>query len=228
MLYRSTPYVIYGALAVLCVISIQASALLGTLPNGQTMEDVIPSLRVAHLLGMSGMILTQGLSEYALRDFWNVLGKAQAVSLGDRASITKLIWHFLRHHTLALVGAQVVVGVAVGALAYLLWSRYDLASLAGPLEMRLFATTLVGYGLLSLGFFGCGFLTVLNQPSTATKAIGIVIAVQLVAATIFGQLGGPFATAYGLVLGGLCLTLLSFAAFSTIFDQVEYAIYQAF
>lgn len=228
VLYRSTPYVVYGALTVLCVISIQASSLFGTLPAGQTIEDVLGSLRVAHLLGMSGMILTQGLTEYALRDFWKVLDAAQSVSLGDHQSIRDLIWSFLRRHTMALVVAQIVTSATVGAIAYFLWSRYDLEAIAGPLDMKLFATTLLGYGLLSLGFFGCSFLTVLNQPSTATKAIGVVILVQLVAGFIFGQIGGPAATAIGLVLGGLCLTILSFTAFFSIFDQVEYAIYQAF
>lgn len=228
LLYRAMPFLCYGVLSVQYVIIGQYIGQVGRRPLDMTEDTVLAVLAAVHLLGLAAMVLTQGITEFALRSFWSTIRAAGNITLADRATLRMLVASQLQRHLTMLVVAQVVVSVAVGFVAIWAWQRFNLAPVWGELMPNLLIGSLVAYGLLAWGFFGCSFLITFSQPWTAVRALAVAISVQVVAGVACALLFGFQAAIIGSVAGAAVLVVLAMRGFFSILPKVDYAIYSAF
>lgn len=229
ILYHATPYLSYGALAVLYVLVGQGNGWLARLPAGWARSQVVAAVEMAHLVSLAALVLNQGITEYALRSFWPLIRAAQRqVVVGDQRSTSAAIWRFLRGAERALLITQGAVALALAASALWLWDRADLTPTLGPLVPAVLLTSLLGYSLLAWGLLGCGFLVTLARPWLAARALLIATIVQCAGSLLLSQVGTFETATVGTVIGGACLVLLTHLTIARMLRQGDYVLYQAF
>ena len=229
LLYHATPYLSYGALAVMYVLVVQGNGWLARLPAGWTRPQAVSAVEIAHLVSLATLVLTQGITEYALRSFWPVIQAVQRqVVAGDQRAISAAVWRFLHRAERMLLLAQGALALLLAGLAVWLWRIADLTPLLGSIVPVVMLANLLGYSLLAWGLLGCSFLVTLARPWLAARALLIASIVQAGSSLLLGQVG-TFETAMGgTVIGGACLVLLTQSALARLLQQGDYALYQAF
>jgi hypothetical protein len=229
LLYNATPYLIYGALAVIYVFLGQLNGWVGSVPAGWTRDQAIAALNVAHLLSLVTVVVSQGVAEYALRIFWNVMRSAQSqVGICDYATIRATVQLFLRRHLRIVLLSQMLAALAMAALAQWLWAHYPMQALLGPLNMPMLAICLAGYSFLAWGLFGCSFAVTVTQPWLTVRTLLAALVIGFVAGLLLSQLAGFELSVVGTVVGGACLVLSARQMLARLLDRIDYLLYQAF
>jgi hypothetical protein len=229
LFYKALPYLSYGILSVVYVLTGQLCGWSGSLPKGWYWDAAIKALNIAHLLGLMTLVLSQGITEAALQNFWNTMFKAQKqVAFNDYATITKSVWGFLNRYLRSLLLSQLLIALSLIGLTLWGWEKFHLDVTFGPLLMPMFLWILIGYGLLAWGLFECGLLLTLAQPWRAVKALLISTGVQLVSGLTLGWVISFEASSLSVIFGGVCLVLLTHLGLSRLLSPASFGLYQAF
>jgi hypothetical protein len=229
LLYHATPYLSYGALAVVYVLVGPGGSWFVRLPAGWQRSQAVAAVEVAHLIGLATLVLSQGIVEYAIRSFWHTIRAAQMHAvIGNPRETSAAIHCFLRRNESMLLLGQGGIALALGALTIWLWPVVKQTLWLGPLVPQLVLPTLVGYSLLAWGLFGCGFLVTLAYPWLAARALLIAMTIQIASSLLLGQAGTFETVTLGTVVGGASLVILTRWSIADLLQQSDYQLYQAF
>jgi len=229
LLYHATPYLCYGGLTVMYVLIGQTIGWYAQLPSGWTRSEAVVAVEIAHLIGLTALVLNQGIVEYALRSFWHTIRSAQRqVILGDGYGSRTALRRFLRRSTMMLLVGQSVVGLGLVALAIWLWPAAGLTPLLGPIVPSVLLVSLSGYGFLAWGLLGCSILVMLAHPWQAVGTLLIAMVVQLTSSLILSRLSTIEMASLSSVIGGAALVLLTHVSITCRLRQSDYELYQAF
>jgi hypothetical protein len=229
LLYGAIPYLCYGILSVLYIVVGQVGGWSGSLGDGWTRQQALASLNNVHLFGLATLVLSQGLSRYAMRSFWDVMRSAQGqITAGDQETIGALIRQFLLRHQRRLLLVQLSIAIILAIAALWCWQFFSLEVSFGPLMPSMLWISLVGYSLLAWGLFSCSFLVMLSQPWLAVRALAIAVAIQFVGGMVLQMIWGLEASVAGMIIGGCCLVGVTQWTLSRMLRRSDYALYQAF
>jgi hypothetical protein len=99
LLYGSLLYVWYGLASVAYILLGQIGGWIGPLAPGWTRAEATAALNAVHVLGLVTLVLSQGLSEFALHSFWRaVRAIQQRIMIGQQATINAEVWQFLTRY----------------------------------------------------------------------------------------------------------------------------------
>jgi hypothetical protein len=229
LLYRATPYMAYGALAVIYLLVEQINGWLARLPADWPRSQAVAAVDMAHLISLAALVLSQGSIEYALRTFWPLMYSTQVQTVfNDQQAATRAMWCFLGRAERRLLVAHCVIAIALAALALWLWQALALTALLGPLLPKVLLMSLLGYSALAWGLFGCSFLVTLSQPWCTVRALLIATIVQIASSLVLGQIGTFETAMMSTVIGGAVLVILTQLSIARLHRQASYALYQAF
>lgn len=229
MVYKALPYVMYGGLLIVYVTIGQYGTWLADLPLGWNPVQVASAPDIYYYLGTAAVLLTLGISEHALHDFWQVIpATQQKVGVKDEMAIRGSLWQFLIRHVKRLVIAQVVINVVIGGAAALIWDSYHLSASFGPLMPTMLVASLVGYGLLAVGFLGCAILVTLTRAWLAAFAMFVAIITQSIVTMTLGPLINFDPLIAGVIVGGLCFVTVVYLLLAKLLRRADYVLYQVY
>ncbi|NWJ94353.1 MAG: hypothetical protein HXX20_01075 [Chloroflexi bacterium] len=227
--YKALPYLGYGTFSVGYVLTGQLCGWTGSLPEGWFWDNAIKTLTLVHLLGLMSLVLSQGVTESALQSFWNTMFKIQKeVAFNDYSAITRSVWSFLKRYLRLLLLCQFLIALFLIGFGTWAWPELGLDLIFGPLHMPMLLAVLLGYSLLAWGLFECGLLLTLAQPWVAVRALLIATGVQLVSGVTLGWVSSFEVSVVSVVIGGICLVLLTHQGLSRLLSPASYGLYQAF
>jgi len=184
LVYEAAPYFAYGSLYMVFILIPHLLGWFGVLGMGQERGWALSSVEVGLVLSLPPLILSSGIAEHALRQFWLQARAAQPITPGSDPRrfgfvLTELYRRQLERYLMVLAGtsamAYVVFQLALGSGLLASWLR--LSNLNAT--MFFFYISLIIYGLLGWGQFNGAFCVTLGRPALALRAvllgIGIVV-----------------------------------------------------
>lgn len=229
LFYKALPYLCYGALPVIYVLTSQVGGWLGRLLPGWTAPQAVAALNIAHFLGLGTLILSQGIAEFQLRAFWRVVADVQRqAGTGDLTAVVGPVRAFLSRSVGLLLSGQLLIAGASLMVVVLAWERFGLAALFGRMSPFMVLASLIGYSLLAIGLFQCSFLVTLGRPWQATRVLSLAMAVACASCLALGVVGNFDLSVLGTIIGGACLVLLGRRELRGLLERLDYILYQAF
>ncbi len=231
--YEATPYFAYGLLYIVFIFMPHIIGWAGVVPIGQTRIGAVSTLEFALTLSLVPLMLTSGVVEQSMRQFW---GRARTDQLGTPGEDPDQFGHILSR----FYWRQLAVYLTVLALTSLVVNALFLASLKAGLITHwlqlddqvtllfMFQTSLAAYFLLGWGLFNCIFSVTLARPELALRAV-------ILGAVVTASVGLPLSLVFsfslapiGFVAGAFAFVVASTRAVVRLFRSADYYYYASF
>lgn len=228
-LYKALPYIVYGVLSICYVVIGQLGGWFSQLPVGWTKDRAIGALNIVHMLGLISVLLTQGISESTLNNFWPFINNAQQrLRFNHQSEINSEARYFIKSHLKKLLVMQVIISTTLGLAIFCIWEVAGLNQSLGQLLPNLLVLSLISYGLLAWGLYICGLLITVIHTWSAVRAFFASIVAEISGSLLLGFWFGFEASILGMILGGVCLVLLTQRWLNRLLKTTDYMLYQAF
>jgi hypothetical protein len=193
--------------------------------------------RVHYELGLDGalvaIVLGMAFLEVLVTAFPRLTERLQVVTSAEHVSDHNRA--HLRFHLrqLAIVGALVIVGIAIVSLAALAAIQiagpgHVRAQLTDPVTRSVFAFGVAGYALLCVGLANTVLLFSLARPWSVVRSLAPALAVDVAVGIVLSRTGPYWHSVLGLVAGALVFAVLSGIAVRRAAHEADYAYYASF
>ena len=194
---------------------------------GQERGWALSSVEVGLILSLPPLILSSGVAEHALRQFWLRALAAQAITPGcDPRRFGSVLTEFYRQQlerylmVLAGTSAMVYVVFQLALSSGLLASWLRLSSL--DTTRFFFYISLIIYGLLGWGQFNSAFCVTLGRPTLALRAVILGIGIVIVTGVPL-SLGLNFTyAALAFIAGAITFVAASSRTVKKVLESAEY------
>jgi uncharacterized membrane protein len=230
MVYEAAPYFAHGSLYMVFILIPHLLGWFGSLGMGQERGWALSSVEVGLILSLPPLILSSGIVEHALRQFWLQARVAQPTTPGSDprrfgSVLTEFYRQQLKRYLIVLASTSAVVYVAFqlaldsGLLAsWLRLSNLDAARF-------FFYISLITYGLLGWGQFNGAFCITLARPTLALWAVILGIGIVVFTGVPL-SLGLNFTyAAVAFIAGAITFVAVSSWAIKKVLESADYYYY---
>jgi hypothetical protein len=233
LVHEAIPYFAYGLLYMVFILLPHLIGWVGVVQDGLTRMGAVSHLEFALTLALAPLMLTSGVSEWSIRQFWGQARTAQIETPGQAADEfgRRLFWFYWRQlavYLMILVLISLIIHtlfqVALNAGLVRRWLQLDDQAML----LGMFQVCLVAYFLLGWGLFNCMFSVTLARPEFASRAIvmgmiatvGVGVPLSLVCS--FSLAPASF------VAGALTFAVSSLWSSVRLFRSADYYYYSSF
>jgi hypothetical protein len=227
MVYEAAPYFAHGSLYMVFILIPHLLGWFGALGMGQERGWALSSVEVGLILSLPPLILSSGVAEHTLRQFWLRALAAQAITPGrDHRQFGSVLTEFYRQQ----LERYLIVLASTSAMVYIV---FQLALGSGLLASWLpssslnatrffFYIGLIIYGLLGWGLFNSAFCVTLARPTLALRAVLLGIGIVVVTGVPL-SLGVNFScAAIAFIAGAITFVVASSWAVKKVLESADY------
>ncbi|HEX2913330.1 MAG TPA: GT4 family glycosyltransferase PelF [Chloroflexia bacterium] len=232
MLHEAAPYFGYSLLYVFFISAPHLIGWAGRLDSDQSWLSSITNLEVGLTLSLPPLVLVGGVTERALRLFWQELPLAHASTPGkDIRQFSDALFDFYWAQRERFSVALAVLSLLFGVPFWFILNGGLLQGLIGPnpaTAVILFLFGLLTYYLTGQGLFNCTFFVTLSRPTLAMKAVVGGLLVMLALGLPLSLLVNFRLCMIGFLAGAAAFQWLSSKLLKNLLETVDYFYFTAF
>jgi hypothetical protein len=232
MIYEAAPYFAYGSLYMVFILIPYLLGWFGALGTGQVRGWALSSIAIGLVLSLPPLILSSGVAEHALRQFWLRARAAQPITPGSAPRrFGSVLKEFYRQQRARYLIVLVCTSTAMYAAFQVALNTGLLATWLGfsslDVVQYFFYASLIAYGLLGWGQFNNAVCVTLARPTLALRAVIIGIG-SVIAIGIPLCLGLDFTyAAIAFLAGAFIFVIVSAWAVTKVLESAGYYYYSS-